>query len=223
MRGRVAPRVTSTRRGRSASLPRDRPERDLSKWDPTRVGTEGTVGTCSSPDTASRILKGARGWEWGWGTVGTRQLQRDPAAVGPDPADAAASHPAPLSSAAASDSDPSPAAPRATRSPWKSPGSPPGAVTFRGQYTGGCQRVAAGGPGWPPPRWWPPQRSRWVLAGTRYQVGMPRAAPAPQEEPGTPGCPRCHGSRTPSGEWPWEQPPVPLPFPKSANEAADGF
>ncbi|KAM6237820.1 LOW QUALITY PROTEIN: microtubule organization protein AKNA [Spheniscus humboldti] len=72
-----------------------------------------------------------------------------------------------------SESDPSPAGPRATPSPRKSPGSPPGAVTFRGQYT-----------------------------GTQYQVGTPRAASAPREEPATPGCPRCHGSRTPSaGSW----------------------
>ncbi|KAM6047756.1 microtubule organization protein AKNA isoform 2-T2 [Chlamydotis macqueenii] len=68
-----------------------------------------------------------------------------------------------------SESDPSPARPRATPSPRKSPGSPPGAVTFRGQYT-----------------------------GTRYQAGTPRAAPAPRGEPGTPGCPRCRGSGTAS-------------------------
>ncbi|XP_049688428.1 microtubule organization protein AKNA isoform X1 [Accipiter gentilis] len=69
----------------------------------------------------------------------------------------------------ASESDPSPAGPRATPCPQKSPGSTPGVVTFRGQYT-----------------------------GTRYQAGMPRATPAPREEPGTPGCPRCHGSKTSS-------------------------
>ncbi|XP_064533205.1 microtubule organization protein AKNA isoform X2 [Pseudopipra pipra] len=98
-RGRVAPGVAPTRRGRSASLPRDRPELDLT-----------------------------------------------------------------------SESDPSPAGPRARPSLRKHPGSPPGAVTFRGQYT-----------------------------GTRYQGGTPRAAPAPREEPGTPGCPRCHRSGTSSG------------------------
>ncbi|XP_042642384.1 microtubule organization protein AKNA isoform X2 [Tyto alba] len=98
VRGRVAPGVAPTRRGRSASLPRDRPELDLT-----------------------------------------------------------------------SESDPSPTRPPATPSPQKSPGSPPGVVTLRGQYT-----------------------------GTRYQAGTPRVAPAPRDEPGTPGCPRCRGSRTPS-------------------------
>ncbi|NWR83616.1 AKNA factor, partial [Furnarius figulus] len=72
-----------------------------------------------------------------------------------------------------SESDPSPSGPRAPPSLQKHAGSPPGAVTFRGQYT-----------------------------GTRYQVGTPRAAPAPRDEPGTPGCPRCHRSRTSSaGFW----------------------
>ncbi|KAM6110342.1 LOW QUALITY PROTEIN: microtubule organization protein AKNA [Pterocles gutturalis] len=113
-RGRVAPRVTPRRRGRSASLPRDRPELEL------------TLG------------------------------------LGPT-----GSHPLSLSSATASKSDPSPTAPRATPSPRKSPGSTPGTVTFQGQYT-----------------------------GTRYQGGTPRAAQAPREEPGTPGCPRCHRSGT---------------------------
>ncbi|NXR36538.1 AKNA factor, partial [Zosterops hypoxanthus] len=37
--------------------------------------------------------------------------------------------------------------------------------------------------------------SRWGLAGTRYQAGTPRATPAPREEPGTSGCPRCHRGR----------------------------
>ncbi|XP_032564562.1 microtubule organization protein AKNA [Chiroxiphia lanceolata] len=69
-----------------------------------------------------------------------------------------------------SESDPSPAGPRARPSLQKHPGSPPGAVTFRGQYR-----------------------------GTRYQGGTPRAAPAPREEPGTPGCPRCHRSGASSG------------------------
>ncbi|NXJ88446.1 AKNA factor, partial [Corythaixoides concolor] len=101
-RGRAAPGVAPMRRRRSASVPRDRPELDLT-----------------------------------------------------------------------SESDPSPAGPRATPSPRKSSGSPPGVVTFRGQYT-----------------------------GTRYQVGTPRTAPAPREEPGTLGCPQCHGSRTRSaGFW----------------------
>ncbi|NXA08448.1 AKNA factor, partial [Sapayoa aenigma] len=99
VRGRVAPGVAPTRRGRSASLPQDRPELDLT-----------------------------------------------------------------------SESDPSPAGPRAPPSLQKNPGSPLGAVTFRGQYT-----------------------------GTRYQVGTPRAAPAPREKPGTPGCPQCRRSRTSSG------------------------
>ncbi|NXS14633.1 AKNA factor, partial [Neodrepanis coruscans] len=99
VRSRVAPRTADTRRGRSASLPQDRPELELT-----------------------------------------------------------------------SESDPLPAAPRAPPSLRKPPGSPPGAVTFRGQYT-----------------------------GTRYQVGTPRAAPAPREEPGIAGCPRCRRSRTSSG------------------------
>ncbi|XP_074780070.1 microtubule organization protein AKNA isoform X2 [Athene noctua] len=99
VQGRTAPGVAPTRRGRSASLPRDRPELDIT-----------------------------------------------------------------------SESDPSPAGPPATPSPQKSPGRPPGAVTFQGQYT-----------------------------GTRYQAGTPRTTPAPQGEPGTTGCPRCRRSRTPSG------------------------
>ncbi|KAM9256735.1 LOW QUALITY PROTEIN: microtubule organization protein AKNA [Cariama cristata] len=114
VRGRVAPGVAPTRRGRSASLPREGPELDLNL---------------------------------GLGPPG--------------------SHPASLSSATASESDPSPLGPRSTPSPRKSPGTPPGVVTFRGQYT-----------------------------GTRYQAGMPRTAPAPREEPDTPGCPQCCGSRT---------------------------
>ncbi|XP_074702800.1 microtubule organization protein AKNA isoform X2 [Strix aluco] len=102
VRGRTAPGVAPRRRGRSASLPRDRPELDLT-----------------------------------------------------------------------SESDPSPAGAPATPSPQKSPGRSPGAVTFRGQYT-----------------------------GSRYQAGTPSTTPAPQEEPGTPGCPRCRGSRTLSaGSW----------------------
>ncbi|NXD74959.1 AKNA factor, partial [Halcyon senegalensis] len=61
---------------------------------------------------------------------------------------------------------------------------------------------SARGRGWPSPLWCPRLRSRWVSAGTRYQAGMPRAAPAPREEPGTPGCPQCHGSQAPSaGSW----------------------
>ncbi|XP_071430151.1 microtubule organization protein AKNA isoform X2 [Pithys albifrons albifrons] len=96
VRGRVAPGVTPTQRGRSASLPQDRPELDLT-----------------------------------------------------------------------SESDSSPTGPRAPPSLQKHPGSPPRAVTFRGQYT-----------------------------GTRYQAGTPRAAPAPRDEPGTLGCPQCHKSRT---------------------------
>ncbi|NXP74366.1 AKNA factor, partial [Ramphastos sulfuratus] len=111
-RGRVPPGVAPTRRGRSASVPRDRPELELSK-----------------------------------------------------------SHPASLSSATTSKLDPSLPGARTTPSPRKSPGSPSGAVTFRGQYT-----------------------------GTRYQAGMPRATPAPREELGTSGCPRCHGSWTLSGD-----------------------
>ncbi|KAM9271274.1 microtubule organization protein AKNA [Morus bassanus] len=118
VQGRVAPGIAPTRRGRSASLPRDRPELDLGKWDPTGIP------------------------------------------------------PASLSSTTASESDPSPAGPRATPSLRKSPGSPPSAVTLRGQYT-----------------------------GTWYQAGTPRAAPAPREEPGIQRCPRCHGSRTQAGSW----------------------
>ncbi|XP_053852761.1 microtubule organization protein AKNA [Vidua macroura] len=75
-------------------------------------------------------------------------------------------HPASLSSAAASESEPSPARPRAPPALRKPLGKPPGAVTFRGQYT-----------------------------GTRYQAGTPRATPAPREEPGTSGCPQCHRGR----------------------------
>ncbi|XP_066057675.1 microtubule organization protein AKNA isoform X1 [Chamaea fasciata] len=76
------------------------------------------------------------------------------------------SHPASLSSAAASESEPSPAGPRAPPALRKHLGKPPGAVAFRGQYT-----------------------------GTRYQAGTPRATPALREEPGTSGCPRCHRGR----------------------------
>ncbi|XP_017595777.1 PREDICTED: AT-hook-containing transcription factor, partial [Corvus brachyrhynchos] len=76
------------------------------------------------------------------------------------------SRPASLSSAAASGSEPSPAGPRAPPSLRRHRGNPPGAVTFRGQCT-----------------------------GTRYQAGTPRATPAPREEPGTSGCPRCHRGR----------------------------
>ncbi|XP_033923633.1 microtubule organization protein AKNA-like [Melopsittacus undulatus] len=94
VRGRVAP----TRRGRSVSLPRDRPELDLT-----------------------------------------------------------------------SESDPSPTGPRVTPSPWKTPRSPPDAVTFRGQHT-----------------------------GTWYQAGVPRASTAPREELRTPECSQCRRSRAPS-------------------------
>ncbi|NWZ74024.1 AKNA factor, partial [Acrocephalus arundinaceus] len=66
----------------------------------------------------------------------------------------------------ASESEPSPAGPRAPPALRKHLGKPPGAVTFRGQYT-----------------------------GTRYQAGTPRATPAPREEPGTSGCPQCHRGR----------------------------
>ncbi|XP_039575897.1 microtubule organization protein AKNA isoform X2 [Passer montanus] len=112
VRGRVAPGVTPTRRARSASLPRDKPQLDLG-------------------------------------------LQRGPSGC----------HPPSLSSA---ESEPSPAGPRAPPALRKHLGKPPG-VTFRGQY-----------------------------AGTRYQAGTPRATPAPREEPGTSGCPRCHRGRTAS-------------------------
>ncbi|XP_053940408.1 microtubule organization protein AKNA isoform X2 [Cuculus canorus] len=97
-RGRAAPRIAAARKGRSASLPRDRMELDMT-----------------------------------------------------------------------TESDPSPARTWATPFPQRSPGSTPAAVTVRGQYT-----------------------------GTRYQAGTPHAAQAPREEPGTPGCPRCHRSRTPT-------------------------
>ncbi|XP_065551940.1 microtubule organization protein AKNA isoform X4 [Lathamus discolor] len=96
VRGRVTPRVAPTRRGRSVSLPRDRPELDLT-----------------------------------------------------------------------SESDPSPTGPRVTPSQWKTPRSPPAAVTFQGQHT-----------------------------GTRYQAGVPRASTAPREEPRTPECPQCRRRRT---------------------------
>ncbi|NWH40028.1 AKNA factor, partial [Chloropsis hardwickii] len=66
----------------------------------------------------------------------------------------------------ASESEPSPAGPRAPPALRKHLGKPPGAVTLRGQHT-----------------------------GTRYQAGTPRATPAPREEPGTSGCPRCHRDR----------------------------
>ncbi|XP_041262908.1 microtubule organization protein AKNA isoform X1 [Onychostruthus taczanowskii] len=116
VRGRVAPGVTPTRRARSASLPRDKPELDL--------GLELGPSGC---------------------------------------------HPPSLSSAAASESEPLPAGPRAPPALRKHLGKSPGAVTFRGQY-----------------------------AGTRYQAGTPRATPAPREEPGTSVCPRCHRGRTAS-------------------------
>ncbi|NXW00598.1 AKNA factor, partial [Fregetta grallaria] len=114
VQGRAAPRVGPTRRGRSASLPRDRPELDLSKWDPPGWGRRGQWGHAPPcmPLPLPQTERGAGG------------------AAGP------------------------------------------------------------GGQG----------RSRWPW--TRYQVGTPRTAPAPQEEPGTPGCPRCRGSRLPSaGSW----------------------
>ncbi|KAM6316023.1 microtubule organization protein AKNA [Podargus strigoides] len=95
VRGRTAPGVAPKGRRRSASLPRNRLELDLSKARPCR------------------------------------------------------SHPTSLSSAAASESDPSPARPRAIPSLHKSPGSAPGTVTSRGQYT-----------------------------GTRYQMGAPREEPS---------------------------------------------
>ncbi|XP_058709548.1 microtubule organization protein AKNA isoform X2 [Poecile atricapillus] len=75
------------------------------------------------------------------------------------------SHPASPSSAAASESEPCPAGPRAPPALRKHLGKLPGPVTLRGQYT-----------------------------GTRYQAGTPRATPAPRGEPGTSGCPRCHRS-----------------------------
>ncbi|NWT60401.1 AKNA factor, partial [Erythrocercus mccallii] len=98
-RGRVAPGVTPMRRGRSASLPRGRPELELGKWEPTGVGTEGTRSSLHATATA------------------------------------------------------------------------------------------------------PPQMQQGVLGlrdRTRYQAGTPRATPAPREEPGTSGCPRCHRGRTAS-------------------------
>ncbi|NXK68406.1 AKNA factor, partial [Sylvietta virens] len=101
VRGRVAPGVTATRRERSASLPRGRPELDL-----------------------------------------------------------------------ASESEPCPAGPRAPPALRKHLGKPPGAVTFRGQYT-----------------------------GTRYQEGTPSATPAPREEPSASGCSRCHRGRIASAEF----------------------
>ncbi|NXA87615.1 AKNA factor, partial [Melanocharis versteri] len=69
----------------------------------------------------------------------------------------------------ASESEPSPAGPRAPPSLRKHLGKPPGAVAFRGQYT-----------------------------GTRYRAGTARATPAPREQPGTSGCPQCHRGRTAS-------------------------
>ncbi|XP_069729373.1 microtubule organization protein AKNA isoform X2 [Phaenicophaeus curvirostris] len=98
VRGRTAPRIAAARKGRSASLPRDRTKLDMT-----------------------------------------------------------------------SESDPLPTRTRATSSLQRSPGSAPAAVTVWGQYT-----------------------------GTRYQAGMPHTAPAPREEPGTPRCPQCRGSRMPS-------------------------
>ncbi|XP_052670594.1 LOW QUALITY PROTEIN: microtubule organization protein AKNA [Harpia harpyja] len=128
LRGRVAPGVALTKRRRSASLPRDGPELDLT-----------------------------------------------------------------------SESDPSPAGPRATPSPQKSPGSTPGVVTFRGQYTGACQQRSVPGAEDGCPRVGVPGRAHaGFWQGRGYQAGMPRATAAPREEPGTPGCPRCHGSRTSS-------------------------
>ncbi|NXU17307.1 AKNA factor, partial [Pardalotus punctatus] len=58
-RGRVAPGVTATRRERSASLPRDGPELELSEWDPAGVGTGGTrssLRTSPPPQTERDLL-----------------------------------------------------------------------------------------------------------------------------------------------------------------------
>lgn len=77
VRGRVAAGVTPTRRERSASLPRHRPELDLGKWNLALVGTEGTedtrcsLHTTSPPQTEQDVLGlqdcGAGFW-WSHGT-----------------------------------------------------------------------------------------------------------------------------------------------------------
>ncbi|XP_064027010.1 microtubule organization protein AKNA [Pogoniulus pusillus] len=179
--GRVPPGVAPTRRMRSASVPRDGPELELSKLDSAGMGTEGTAGTRCSLHTLSPHAERC------WGCCGTTETMQvllapwAPAALSPDPADPTGSHPASLSSATTSKLDPSCAGPRTTPSPRK---APPGPVSFRGQYTGGCQWVGARSWWWPSPRWAP----------------RPGATPAPREELGASGCPRCHGSWPLSGD-----------------------
>ncbi|KAM6372448.1 LOW QUALITY PROTEIN: microtubule organization protein AKNA [Pluvialis apricaria] len=158
--GKAAPRAAPARRQPVASGPSS----------PKDTAPSGEPSTPARGRVAPRVAPTRR--------RRSASLSQDRPEVDLDPGHGpTGSHLASLSSTTASESDPSPAGPRAAPSPQKSPGSTPGAVTFRGQYT-----------------------------GTRYQAGTPRAAPAPREEPGTPGCPRCRGSGTPPGEWHQEQP-----------------
>ncbi|NXF07378.1 AKNA factor, partial [Smithornis capensis] len=66
VRGRMAPGVTPTRRGRSASLPQDRPELDLSKWGGDRGDSEDTllparhVLSLNRVDVGGSVLTGTR-------------------------------------------------------------------------------------------------------------------------------------------------------------------
>lgn len=209
------------KRGRSASLPRDRPELDLSKWDPIDMGMEGTVGACSSLHAVSPCPDRAGCW-WGLWDHGDRAGPGGP--VGPSTAQSrscrsgAQTHWIPphfsllcCSLRVRPLACQAPGHPVPTEEPWE----PPRCDDISGTVHRWVPvAVGAGAEGQPPhTRWGPRLRSRWVLAGTRYQAGRLRNAPAPQEESGTLGCPRCHGSRTPSGEWSWGQPPAPSGLP----------
>ena len=137
---------------------------------------------------------------------------------GPDPADPGlaptGSHPSSLFSAAASESDPSSARPRATHSTQETPGSPPGAVTFRGQYTGGCQRrwgaggghPSAGVPGRAHAGFW---QGRGTRRGCHASPRPPEQSRAPRGAPGVAGA----GRRRVSG--PGSSPQPLLAFPNA--------
>ena len=191
---------------------------------PPRWGWRGQRGTRSSLHTASPSPNGVGCW-WGCGTMGTGQVlvaPWDPAALspGPDPANLGLgptrSHPASLSSATASESDPLPTRPRATPSLRKSPGSPPGAVTFRGQYTGGCQQRLVletegghphvGVPGHAHAGFWQGHGTR---RGCRAPPRHPEKSQAPQGVPGAAGA----GRRRVSG--PGSSPQPLLAFPNA--------
>lgn len=159
----------------------------------------GSVGTRSSLRAISPSPNGVGCW---WG-CGNRAGPGGP--VGPSSAQPRArscrpgvrptgSHPASLSSTTASESDPSPAGPRATPCPQKSPGSTPGVVTFRGQYTGGCQQRSVHGAEGGCPRVGVPGRAHagfWQGRGTRRGCRGPPQHPeksrAPRGAPGATG------------------------------------